>query len=797
MNNPTHPKPAQLAYIALAYLTLALFLAFWLSSLRFDDPYITYRYAENLASGRGFVFNPGEATLITTAPLYAVLLAAGRFLGADIPTLSHTLSFLSLGWGAFMLGWLTVQASGRPAGWLAGLFFLFFPLNWLTIGFETPLFIALVLTIVHLLHHEKVFPAGLLMGVACGLRGDAFLLVLWCPLVFHFLPLRASWRNWRVWVGSFTTHWLGGIALVYVPFALWLTAQFGSPLPSTLQSKTAQAVSGLTGFYEQTSFPAGLGLLTQAYITLTQAYITLSPLLPFMVWVMVFLVFLGLGGIFSQQFQHKFTAQPLALFLGSWGLVHFVAYTMLGVAPYVWYYAPLVPTAVFALSIFFWGDKFEYMKPEEKGVQFVALVAAFLPLLVVDWLIFQQLQGAIPPPAAELTSKVLPEAKVDSYELAGRWLAEHTPPNATVGVTELGVMSYFANRPMVDFLGLTRPEQLQLIRHADYMGLLLTEQPDYLVLTAINAVYGWHPPQESWFTQLYTPVHTIADERFWGSPLTIWQRHREPLLPTVSIGTTPAELGQGWQINQVWSSQQTINGGGLLHLRVELQAGAEQPGRVLRLQPVRLGGGDLATLPVVSRAIFSAGWQEGERDGVNFVVQLPPEIPAGVYGVQVSWEDTAGQTITSGWLKKPFSPAEPPAFNLVSFANGGGMAQWVEPLKGCANQPVLVPLWWQGFSTSENYTAFVHVRNAAGETVAQTDGPPVQGQYPTFAWAEGEWVVENRPLVVERPGEYALVSGLYLPDTGQRLAVAEGAPGRVEEGAVQIGSLVIESCAGD
>lgn len=775
------PKPAQLTALALAYLTLALLLAFFLSSLRFDDPYITYRYAENLASGRGFVFNPGEATLITTAPLYALLLATGRFFGADIPTLSHLLGFISLGWGAFMLSWLTMQANYEPApaGWLTGLFFLFFPLNWLTIGFETPLFIALVLTIALLLHHEKVFPAGLLMGVACGLRGDAFLLVVWCPLVFYFLPLTsfALWFNWRVWVAPFMRHWLGGVLLVYLPFALWLTAQFGSPLPSTLQSKTAQAVSGLTGFYEHTSFPAGLALLTQAYLWLN----------PLFVVVVGYVVF-GLALHFSQQWDHKFTAQPLALFLGSWGVVHFFAYTVLGVAPYVWYYAPLVPTVVFILGTII---------TEEGKDEFVTAMAILVPLLITDWLIFQQLQGTMPPPAAELTSKVLPEAKVDSYELAGRWLAENTPPAATVGVTELGVMSYFANRPMVDFLGLTRPEQLQLIRHADYMGLLLSEQPDYLVLTAVNAVYGWHPPQESWFTQIYTPVHTIADERFWGSPLTIWQRHREPLLPTLSIATTPVELGQGWHIAEVWASHQTINGGELLHLRVELEAGAEQPGRVLRLQPVRLGGGELATLPVVSRAIFSAGWREGERDGVNFVVQLPPEIPAGVYGLQFSWEDTAGQTVTAGWLKRPLPEPEPPAFNLVPFANGGGLAQWVEPLKGCTNQPVLVPLWWQGFVTSDNYTAFVHMRDTAGETVAQTDGPPVQGQYPTFAWAEGEWVVENRPVVVERPGSYTLVSGLYVPETGQRLAVAEGAPGRVEEGAVEIGQLVIESCPAD
>jgi arabinofuranosyltransferase len=40
-----------------------------------DDAYITFRYAQNLVSGMGLVYNPGEHVLGTTTPLYTFLLA--------------------------------------------------------------------------------------------------------------------------------------------------------------------------------------------------------------------------------------------------------------------------------------------------------------------------------------------------------------------------------------------------------------------------------------------------------------------------------------------------------------------------------------------------------------------------------------------------------------------------------------------------------------------------------------------------------------------------------------------------
>src|SRR6476620_5659196 len=55
----------------------------------YDDAYITYRYARNLATGHGLVFNPGEATDSASSWLYTLLLALGYRLGVhDLPALS-------------------------------------------------------------------------------------------------------------------------------------------------------------------------------------------------------------------------------------------------------------------------------------------------------------------------------------------------------------------------------------------------------------------------------------------------------------------------------------------------------------------------------------------------------------------------------------------------------------------------------------------------------------------------------------------------------------------------------------
>ena len=78
-------------------------------------------------------------------------------------------------------------------------------------------------------------------------------------------------------------------------------------------------------------------------------------------------------------------------------------------------------------------------------------------------------------------------------------------------------------------------------------------------------------------------------------------------------------------------------------------------------------------------------------------------------------------------------------------------------------------LFWKALDTpAADYTSFVHVVNAAGEIVAQSDAQPLQGQYPTSIWSLGETVVDDKALTVP-PGVYQVYVGWYRTDTQERL----------------------------
>src|ERR1700682_4502729 len=130
---------APLFFIALALLLGAIFRY----PLVIDDPYITYRYAQNLISGNGFVFNAGEHILSTTTPLYALLLAALGFFDHDIPALGYWLSVIALGVSAYFLFRIASASDMRAGGIIAGVFLLTAPALLLTFGLETNLYLAL------------------------------------------------------------------------------------------------------------------------------------------------------------------------------------------------------------------------------------------------------------------------------------------------------------------------------------------------------------------------------------------------------------------------------------------------------------------------------------------------------------------------------------------------------------------------------------------------------------------------------------------------------------------------------
>ncbi len=85
-----------------------------------------------------------------------------------------------------------------------------------------------------------------------------------------------------------------------------------------------------------------------------------------------------------------------------------------------------------------------------------------------------------------------------------------------------------------------------------------------------------------------------------------------------------------------------------------------------------------------------------------------------------------------------------------------------------AKQPVL-----------EDYHVFIHLLDADGNRVAQSDNQPALWTRPTSSWTPGEPIEDRHALTVpaDTPlGDYRLVAGLYLPESGERLLTKSGQP---------------------
>ena len=108
-------------------------------------------------------------------------------------------------------------------------------------------------------------------------------------------------------------------------------------------------------------------------------------------------------------------------------------------------------------------------------------------------------------------------------------------------------------------------------------------------------------------------------------------------------------------------------------------------------------------------------------------------------------------------------------------------------------QPGLaVELVWQAQSRiAGNYKAFVHLLDANGTIVAQSDALPAEG-YATNRWLPGEVVLDRHTLRLPSdlpPGEYRLVAGLYEPISMYRLNARNANQNALPDNLAPLGEL--------
>ncbi len=197
--------------------------------LPYEDAYIGYRYAANLAAGRGWASNPGEAVQACTSPLHTVLLAGlSRVIPSQpVPSLAVKSNALFYVLAALATALLVRRLAGSAAlGWIAGILFAWNPaaLALSSSGKEMFLFVALALAAALTAWSDRLLTSGLLASLAVLARPEGAITgaLLW------LISVRRRPDSGR---------WLIAFTLPLGVWGAWTLFRFGTPMPHSLTAK--------------------------------------------------------------------------------------------------------------------------------------------------------------------------------------------------------------------------------------------------------------------------------------------------------------------------------------------------------------------------------------------------------------------------------------------------------------------------------------------------------------------------------------------------------------------------------
>ena len=217
----------------------------------------------------------------------------------------------------------------------------------------------------------------------------------------------------------------------------------------------------------------------------------------------------------------------------------------------------------------------------------------------------------------------------------------------------------------------------------------------------------------------------------------------------------------------------------------------------VEFMPAYVGVGDLAWVNSgVSRQIRTAKF-------ANTLVPLPG-LYCGVRRPAVGWEGLAERLRAADQVYAVH--LAPEALTLVragtlveALATQGAplavfdarVALLAADVVSTADQTLTVQLVWQAQEplTDADYRVFVHLYDASGALIAQSDGYPMDGLFPFWLWRPGERAEEVRYLALPASlpsSNYSVALGIYDGTSGKRLMALAANGVRFKDDAVPV-----------
>jgi hypothetical protein len=170
-------------------------------------------------------------------------------------------------------------------------------------------------------------------------------------------------------------------------------------------------------------------------------------------------------------------------------------------------------------------------------------------------------------------------------------------------------------------------------------------------------------------------------------------------------------------------------------------------------------------------------WAEGEiyADRLRVDVEMGIVVPAELWLYLHLMDEADGVRV--GALKA--TPAQwppPPPERLAQFGEGIGLAdaQFAPQRAAPGDRIRLTATWAVTAAPGRDFTLFFHLGDPTAPPLAQGDGPPRNGSYPTGYWAAGELIGDWYEMTLPdglADGRYPLWLGFYDPVSGERLPV--------------------------
>jgi hypothetical protein len=458
--------------------------------LPLDDGWIHLQLARNLATGGGFAINPGDPVPASTAPLWSVALAGLLVVGVPGLAAAKTLGLACwMGTGLVTRRLAGAVGLGPRWAWAAGLTALLLSrLVWGALsGMEVPLATLTVAAGAWAIAVDRPALGAAALALATLARPEAGLLV-----GLHVLGA-GRWRE--------ALRRAAVAAAIVAPAAVFNLVAGGRLVPATAAAKVEGGLLGRT---------EGLANAWEVAGSQTTAF---------------------LGEWVAVLYEDPSRCRPSCWSGSSRGRAGRLRWLTLALV--------LPPVAVALVA------------PYRGAGQTGRYSAHLLPLAVVvaliglsrlfPWLVTRPgrlaaasllLAGLVLRLPGEANAYAWGVQNINAMQVAlGRWVAARTPPDTLIALNDLGALSYFGQRRVIDLMGLATPEILPYRRQGPDGVLRYLRQrcPEYLVIFP-----EWFPELAA-RADLFRPLTEVSLAQNWvaGAPTmtvyeTVWHRARTP-----------------------------------------------------------------------------------------------------------------------------------------------------------------------------------------------------------------------------------------------------------------------------